>query len=171
MHNVLYKMRYVSFLLVHIHGNSAKPNTTTILSKLLLYSIYLTTTITFTRHTGNDRDTKHTVCLTGSPTVKQTLKNVRIVNTGRDSKQVYVWLSAVQTPKQFSYQTKQLCVDSFFPPLECHHFTLDLKEVKLTRTKKKKSTMLTERPQASQKLRSHLLNLRFLDETCPWTQC
>lgn len=69
---VLYKMRYVSFLLVHIHGYSAKPITTTTLSKLLLYSIYLT--ITFTRHTGNDRDTEHTIGLTGSPAVKPTTK-------------------------------------------------------------------------------------------------
>lgn len=63
--SVLYKMRYVSFLLVHIHGNSAKPITTTTSSKLRLYSIYLS--ITFTRQTGNNRDTEHTIGPTGSP--------------------------------------------------------------------------------------------------------
>lgn len=84
---VRYKMRYVSFLLVHIHGNSAKPNTTTTLSKLyctaftspsLVQGIWETTE---TPNTQSDRFTDG----------EKNNKDIRTVNTGRDSKQVYMW--------------------------------------------------------------------------------
>lgn len=146
-------MRYVSFLLVHIYGNSAKPNTSTTWSKLLLYSIYLT--ITFTRQTGNNRDTKHTIWLSASPTVKQTTKKIRTVNTGRDSKQVYVWLCVTLTfihtyskTVSISNQTtlSGFIAVPFFNSTGMSQFHFRLKWGKTHKDKKKKSTMLPESP-------------------------
>lgn len=99
------------------------------------------------------------------PVHQQRNKKIRIVNTGGDSKQVYAWRESLhfQSHKlQNSFNIKPnsfvwIHVFFFLIPLECHYFTLDLNEVKLTRTKKEhkvqccqKTRPLTPHPQLQQ---------------------